>query len=74
MTNMSKIITAITNDAQGRSYHGSQNISNCLQEPHKSPIMQKFDLRWQTPLQFDGSMQFLEDPIISSHQRSSIQE
>jgi hypothetical protein len=39
MTNMSKIITSITNDAQGRSYQGSQNTSNCLQEPHKSPIV-----------------------------------
>jgi hypothetical protein len=50
MTNMSKIITSITNDAQGRSYHGSQNTSNCLQEPHKSPIVQKIDLRWADSL------------------------
>jgi hypothetical protein len=50
MTNMSKIITSITNDAQGRSYHGSQNTSNCLQEPHKSPIVQKIDLRWEDSL------------------------
>jgi hypothetical protein len=50
MTNMSKIIASITNDAQGRSYHGSQNTSNCLQEPHKSPIMQKIDLRWADSL------------------------
>ena len=46
MTNISKIITSIKNDAQGRSYHGSQNTSNCLQEPHKIPIVQKIDLRW----------------------------
>jgi hypothetical protein len=39
MKNMSKIITSITNDTQGRSYHGCQNTSNCLQEPHKSPIV-----------------------------------
>jgi hypothetical protein len=39
MTNMSKIITSVTNDAQVRSYHGIQNTSNYLQEPHKSPIM-----------------------------------
>ena len=50
MTNISKIITSITNDAQGRSYHGSQNTSNCLQEPHKSPIVQKIDLRWADSL------------------------
>jgi hypothetical protein len=50
MTNMSKIITSITNDAQGRGYHGSQNTSNCLQEPHKIPIVQKIDLRWADSL------------------------
>ena len=50
MTNMSKIITSITNDSQGRSYHGSQNTSNCLQEPHKSPIVQKIDLWWEDSL------------------------
>jgi hypothetical protein len=50
MKNMSKIITSITNDAQGRSYHGSQNTSNCLQEPHKIPIVQKINLRWAKSL------------------------
>ena len=39
MKNMSKIITSITNDVQGRSYQGSQNTLNCLQEPHKIPIV-----------------------------------
>jgi hypothetical protein len=41
MSNMSKIITSITNDAQGRSYHGNQNTSNCLQEPHKAPLCRR---------------------------------
>jgi hypothetical protein len=50
MTNMSKIITSITNDAQGRSYHESQNTSNCLQEPHKSLVVEKIDLRWAESL------------------------
>jgi hypothetical protein len=50
ITNMSKIIISISNDAQGRSYQGSQNTSNCLEEPHKSPILQKIYLRWAKSL------------------------
>jgi hypothetical protein len=38
LTNMSKIITSVTNDAQGRNYQGSQNTSNCLQEPVVYPF------------------------------------
>ena len=50
MTNMSKIITSITNDAQGGIYHGSRNTSSFLQEPHKNPVVQKIDLRWPDSL------------------------
>jgi hypothetical protein len=73
MKNMSKIITSITNDAQGRSYHGSQNTSNCLQEPHKSSIVQKIDLRWVDSLTIQRfyaalrrSYHFKSSPITNS--------
>ena len=51
MTNISKIIASITNDTQGKSCHGSQNTSNCLQEPHRSPIVHNIDLRWEDSLE-----------------------
>jgi hypothetical protein len=68
MKKMSKIITSITNDAQVTSYHGIQNTSNCLQEPHKIPIVQKIDLRWANSLTIQ---RFYETLRLSYHLKSS---